>query len=190
MPFANDPPREIEVDGELRLFELGAEDAEMVFGAVQLNREHLRAWLPWVDGTREVEDTRQFLEDLERRRDEGVTLAYALLDGERFLGLVGLHDINLGNANLQIGYWLVEAAQGQGVMTRAVAALLRLAFETLRMERIEIRCAAANARSSAIPERLGFSLEGTARHWQRLHGEFVDARVYSLLEREWRERAG
>jgi ribosomal-protein-serine acetyltransferase len=70
-------------------------------------------------------------------------------------------------------------------MTRAVRALLAMAFDGLALERIEIRCAAGNVRSQAIPKRLGFTYEGTLRSAQRLHGRSVDLRIYGLLREEW-----
>ncbi len=49
------------------------------------------------------------------------------------------------------------------------------------MERAVIRCAVGNSRSSAVPKRLGFTLEGIERHSQRLHDGFVDLEIYSRL---------
>jgi ribosomal-protein-serine acetyltransferase len=56
----------------------------------------------------------------------------------------------------------------------------------MRLHRLEVRCAVANARSRAIPERLGFRLEGTIREAEWLYDRFVDHAVYGLLEAEWR----
>lgn len=59
-----------------------------------------------------------------------------------------------------------EDAQGQGIITRSVSALLNYLFETLNINRVEIQCAVNNHKSIAIPERLGFVNEGVKREGQ------------------------
>ncbi|MEJ5369847.1 MAG: GNAT family protein [Bryobacteraceae bacterium] len=178
-------PERIAVDSELELRQLEPADAEEIFAAVCANREHLGKWLPWVEGTETVEDTRRFLEQVAENRREGKTAAYSLRVGGVLAGLAGLHDIDPGNGTAQIGYWLTGAQEGRGRMTAAVQALIEVAFREAMLDRIEIRCAAGNVRSQAIPKRLGFTYEGTLRGAQRLHGERVDIRVYGLLREEW-----
>ncbi|NTW87022.1 MAG: GNAT family N-acetyltransferase, partial [Holophagaceae bacterium] len=90
------------------------------------------------------------------------------------------------NRSAAIGYWLAREAEGQGLMTRAVTALLRHGFRDLKLNRIEIRAGIRNRRSRAIPERLGFRREGTLRQAERLADRFVDHAVYGLLADEWR----
>lgn len=178
-------PERIVVDGELELRQLEPADSEEIFAAVCANREHLGRWLPWVEPTETAEDTRRFLEQVAENRREGKTAAYGLRVGGELAGLVGLHDIDMANGTAQIGYWLTSAQEGRGRMTAAVRALIEVAFEGAKLERVEIRCAAGNVRSQAIPKRLGFTYEGTLRGAQRLHGERVDIRVYGLLREEW-----
>lgn len=45
-------------------------------------------------------------------------------------------------------------------MTEAVEGISNFAFRELKANRVEICCDTKNAKSRAIPERLGFSLEG------------------------------
>jgi ribosomal-protein-serine acetyltransferase len=184
-------PARIALEEGLELRQLEPADASAIFAVVAANRDHLGRWLPWVESTHDAGDTREFLEQVAENRSRGRTAAYGIWRGEELAGLVGLHDIDAANGTAQIGYWIAERFQGRGLMTRAVQALIRMAFEELGLERIEIRCAAGNLRSQAIPKRLGFTLEGTLRGAQRLGGERVALRVYGLLREEWRRlRAG
>ena len=85
-----------------------------------------------------------------------------------------------------LGYWLARDAQGRGLITRGVAAMLDHAFGPWRLHRVEIRAAPDNARSRAVPERLGFTLEGRLRDAERHPGGFRDLVVYALLAPDWR----
>jgi len=178
-------PELISLDGGIALRILRQSDAEEIFRVVEAEREHLGRWLIWVASTHEVADTRKFLASVEKKREDGETCAYGIWSGDDLLGICGLHDISRINANGQIGYWLREGAQGHGVMTAAVEALLSLGFAVLELERIELRAAVDNERSWRIAERLGFQLEGKMRKLIRLSDGHADARLYSLLRDEW-----
>lgn len=84
-----------------------------------------------------------------------------------------------------IGYWLDERLEGLGIVSRATRELLRLSFVELGMNRVVIRCAAENARSRAIPERLGFNLEATLPG-QEMGGR--DQLVYVIHLADWEVR--
>jgi ribosomal-protein-serine acetyltransferase len=50
---------------------------------------------------------------------------------------------------------------------------------------VQINCNVENAKSRAIPERLGFKLEGIHRQVEFLHDRFGDWAVYAMLREEW-----
>jgi ribosomal-protein-serine acetyltransferase len=106
----------------------------------------------------------------------------ALLDDDgAIVGMVGFHRFDWANRATSIGYWLAADHEGRGLMTEAVRALVEYAFETRGLHRIEIAAAVDNARSRAIPERLGFREEGVRRDAER-HGErYLDLVLYARL---------
>ena len=66
--------------------------------------------------------------------------------------------------------------------------MVDLAFRERGVHRVVIRAGVGNVRSRAIPERLGFTLEGVARGEGKGVGGFYDLAVYGILEDEWRAR--
>lgn len=63
-----------------------------------------------------------------------------------------------------IGYYVVKEWEGKGLMTEAMKLVLPFAFETLKMRKLQIRCAVDNLRSQRVAERCGFKIEGVLRN--------------------------
>ena len=172
----------------LELRPLCLRDARPLFALVDTNRDRLRRWLPWPDANLSVEDSRAYLLRMRALARAGLGQAYGLWWKGGLVGVAGFNWIDRANQNAGIGYWLAREAEGHGLMTAAVTALVRHGFHTLRFNRIEIRAGVRNRRSRAIPERLGFRHEGTLRQAERLAGRYVDHAVYGMLAEEWRRR--
>jgi RimJ/RimL family protein N-acetyltransferase len=82
----------------------------------------------------------------------------------------------------EIGYWRRTDARGRGLVTEAVQALSRMAFDVLQAQRVEIRMDDLNVASWKVAERAGFTLEGVLRrHALSVDGQVRDTRVYSRV---------
>ena len=167
----------------LRLPEKG--DAETVTAAVHKNLKRLQEWMPWA-----VDDysTEHALDWIKRSRDgyaeNGEFTALILHDG-RFIGSIGIHDLDLVNRHASIGYWIDQDHEARGIITRCCRDLIEYLFGTMELKRVQINCAIENVRSRAVPERLGFTLEGKLRQNEILKHKSVDWAVYGLLKSEW-----
>lgn len=165
---------------ELRSWSL--DDAPEIFAIVDANRDHLRAWFPWVDRTAGPVQIAEFIETSRRREDarEGNGI---YVNGT----LVGSAGLSWATEEMQgeIGYWLAADAQGQGLVTRAVRALTTYGFEEVGLHRMTIKAAVENARSRAVAERLGFVQEGVLREGGNTGLGRVDLVIYGLIVHEW-----
>lgn len=173
----------------LELRPLKVADAPALFELVDQDRARLRMWLPWVEVTTEVAHTRTFIRLHQSLEKQGQVRTFGLWWKSRLVGVADLHSIDTQNASAAMGYWLVLDVEGHGLMARAVAKLLDLAFETLHLHRVELRAAVRNRRSRALAERLGFHHEGTARGALVLRGRFTDHAVYAMVAEEWATRS-
>jgi len=116
----------------------------------------------------------------EQRRLRGEQIQFALVDAaDTVLGGASLHGFAEGRAG--VGYWLVPAARGRGVATRAVRLLARWAFDALGVARLELTCGPDNVASQRVAERCGFTCEGLMRAHLPFKGGRRDTVLYSLL---------
>jgi [ribosomal protein S5]-alanine N-acetyltransferase len=116
--------------------------------------------------------------------DEGQSFQFLIFErrGAPMLGGVTLGNIRRGAAqSAQIGYWLGHDHQGRGHMSDAVATVLRFAFGTLRLHRVEAASIAGNNRSIALLVRCGFKPEGTARAYLEIDGRRLDHDLFACL---------
>jgi ribosomal-protein-serine acetyltransferase len=178
-------PFQLNDDVALELLEL--RHAEDLYRITDADRAHLRQWLPWVDGCRSQEDTKTFIQLTRQHLLDNNGFQTAIRYQGALVGVIGHHGIHWANRSTTLGYWLSKDAQGHGIMTEACRAYTRHAFDTLHLNRIEIRCASQNRRSRAIPERLGFRPEGTLHDAEWLYDHFVDHVVYAMLAAEWKQ---
>ena len=174
------------IDDELELGLLEPRHAAALYRLVEENRAYLGRWLSWVADTRTPEAVEAFIQRGLEQFARGDGFQAGIWYRGELVGTTGLHHLDRHAGSTELGYWLAEALQGRGVMTRVVRGLCRLLFGQYGVKRLEIRCQPANTRSCAIPERLGFSREGVLRQVEVVDGERVDHVVYGLLGEEWR----
>lgn len=126
--------------------------------------DHLRPWMPWARFEPLAPDARRALiEGWEREWRAGGDVTLAVMAGGEAVGSTGLHR-RLGPDALEIGYWIHVDHIGRGYATELSRVLTDTAFRIPGIERVEIHHNAANARSAAVPRRLGYTLarEGPA----------------------------
>ncbi|MGE7839412.1 GNAT family N-acetyltransferase [Lysinibacillus sp. NPDC093712] len=177
---------EIIINHELSLRTVTLDDAEAVFALTDNSREYLREWLPWLDFTKELSDTKSYIEGCIAGYEAKSSMSLAIIFRGKIVGIAGFNTINYTNKIAAIGYWLGKDAQGHGIMTKTVQALLQYAFDELQLNKVEIRAAVGNSKSRAIPERLNLTTEGTIRAAEWLYDHYVDHVVYGMLASEWK----
>jgi RimJ/RimL family protein N-acetyltransferase len=171
-------------NAELRALEPwnAAEFAEFI----ERNREHLGAWLPWALRLTDEESTRAWLQNYAQDQAADGGRIYGIwMDSELVGGtLFRVFEPRFGSA--EIGVWLSEKAQGQGLIMLAAQRMIEWCLRDRRMNRIEWRCVPTNKRSIAVATRLGMSRDGVLREAFPMHGVHHDIEIWSLLASEWR----
>jgi Acetyltransferases, including N-acetylases of ribosomal proteins len=175
------------IETERLLLTIPAEDAAPRMLAFALeNREHLTRWQP---PEPVGYDTEKFWRDyLQRSREdfkEGRALRLVMFERENPSGPV-IGECNFTNfvrgpfQACFLGYKIDYRAEGRGLMREALTASISYAFDTLRLHRIMANYVPTNERSGGLLRRLGFTVEGYARGYLLINGEWRDHILTSL----------
>ncbi len=117
---------------------------------------------------------------------KGLRWALTLKDEDRLIGTAGFNYWNQKDRRAEIGYDLNRSLWGRGLMTEAVAAMLRFGFHRMNLHRIEATVTGGNIGSVTVLEKCGFTLEGVWRHRNFAEGQFYDSLQFGLLEAEFK----
>ncbi len=174
------------IDKNLRLILSQQHHAEEITKVVRENLEQLKIWMPWATDNYSIDSAREFIKRNLTGFAENGSFGASIVLEEKFVGGIGFHNLDLKNKSAHVGYWLAKEAQGKGIVTRCCRVLCDYLFNELGLNRIQINCNTENTKSRAIPERLGFRLEGIHRQVEWLNDEFRDWAAYAMLAKEWK----
>lgn len=113
-------------------------------------------------------------------REKGCHWAVARDCGE-VLGRMALRGVDFEDGVANAAYWVLPAARGAGIASRALAAVSTWALDDIGFHRLELDHSTRNDASCRVPTRAGFLLEGAKRsaavHDDGRHDMHLHARV-------------
>ena len=120
---------------------------------------------------------------------KGIGAPFAILDRNSgaVLGSTSLYEIHLRHKRCELGRsWLLPSVRRTGVNTRAKLLLLTHAFESMEMQRVQLKASAGNQVSRRAIESIGGNFEGIMRNFSLLPGGVrTDTALYSIIVEEW-----
>lgn len=158
------------------------------------NEEWLTAWEPrrnpsLPDPTVERSAFSARCAQRDRDRTVGIAYQFGLFIGDQIAGEVNLNNVIRGAMQSgTIGYWIDQRHAGHGYVAEGVLALIRYAFETLGLHRVEICIVPRNTKSRRVMEKLAIRDEGTAQRYLEINGEWEDHIRFGMTVEEWRAR--
>jgi ribosomal-protein-alanine N-acetyltransferase len=106
-------------------------------------------------------------------------------EDEELLGGVTLSNVRRGVAqSASLGYWIGVPFARQGFTTAAVRAIVKFAFASLHLHRVEAACLPSNLASIALLRRCGFGEEGLARSYLKISGLWQDHLLFARVNSE------
>lgn len=162
---------------------LRVNDAEAFAAAVRESVATVGPWLPWCHADYGAKEARTWIGQCAVRLNMGFSYDVGIFmdDCATLIGGVAINQIDHVHNTGNVGYWVREDMQRQGVATRAARAMAKYGFDTLRLTRLEIVAAEDNRASRAVAVKLGATFECIARNRLFVRGTPLAAAVYSLI---------
>jgi len=152
------------------------------------NMEHLS---PWRSTTGESKkDHKTQIIQWEQEFKEGKSIRFLLFlrdnpEGE-IVGFCNFLQIFRGPFQAcYLGYHIDAAFQGKGFMSESVAKAIEYMFEIQNLHRIMANYMPSNERSARLLHKLGFVVEGHAKKYLLINGQWEDHILTSLINENW-----
>ncbi|MEE2672721.1 MAG: GNAT family protein [Myxococcota bacterium] len=169
---------------KLRLAPLGVSDREPFLAAT---RESRRFHRPWVRPPTSSAEFSAFVEGIGPSRERLLLWGTDAAGDEVVAGYFSLGEIVRGQLNsAYLGYWASHGWAGRGAMSAGMRMLLRHAFRSVRLHRVEANIQPENLASIALARRAGFRREGLSPRYLKIGGRWRDHERWAVTVEDWR----
>lgn len=128
----------------------------------------------------------KWISDLEKQREVLRCIVAEKDNQEQGLGTIILSDIDMKNGTAQIHIKMDEKiGRGRGYGKDALKAIIKYAFNELRLNCLYAEILAYNAVSQELFKKCGFHKDGVMRERLFKSGVYVDVILFSLLQKEY-----
>lgn len=162
-------------------------DTAAFVNAVHESVSTVGAWMPWCRATYRADDARSWFDQCSAnlRSARAYDLGIFSADGAELYGGIGINQLNEQHNFANVGYWVRQSRQRQGIATRAVRMIAAYGFNHLEKTRLEIVAAVDNAPSRGVAVKAGGVFECVARNRLIVDGRPVAAAIYSLIPEQF-----
>lgn len=114
----------------------------------------------------------------------GINWAITLKENPDFIGIIGHFAIKAEHYRAEIGYMLLPEFHNQGIVSEAVAEVVKYGFKSMKLHSIEAIIAPENLSSAKVLEKNGFIREAHLKENEYYEGKFLDTVIYSILQND------
>ena len=165
------------------LRELRASDAASLFAL--LTTEEVARFISPPPSS--VEGFERFIDWTLRQRAAGTYACFAVtIDStDTAIGIFQLRQLEPGFGTAEWGFAIGSSYWGTGIFLEGAELLVKFAFDTVGVHRLEARAAVQNGRGNSALRKIGAVQEGLLRKSFLKNGEYLDQALWTILEEEW-----
>lgn len=169
----------------LNLRPISLEDKEALFSyRSDKITNQFQGWIPI-----KLEEASEFIQKISttfNSPDSWFQFAIFEKNGGQMIGDLGVHFLEEGSKQAEIGCTLSKDFQGKGYAHESLKALMNSLFYDIDLHRIFASIDPQNIGSIKMMEKLGFRKEAHFKESLFLNGKWVDDVVYAILQNEWK----
>ena len=158
------------ITDRLALHPLTIADATSLFYLVEQNRTILSSYLYWVDSVVDIASAKRYISQRIQSDLPNATWLKIVVGGE-VAGVFGIKYIEPDTKVAEVGYWLTQYVQGQGIMSEIVSYIQQL-FRYHQISTLRIKCLAENTASIKVAEKSGASLVSVEPDAMKMNGQW------------------
>jgi [ribosomal protein S5]-alanine N-acetyltransferase len=124
-----------------------------------------------------------------KKKKNNIDFCIELKEEKKVIGAIGLPKIDEYQKVATVGYWISEKYWKKGYGTEALDAILKMAFEKLKLRRIEAGILEGNPTSGTLLEKFGGIHEGIKRKALKSTGDgkIYDEHIYGILKEDYQK---
>jgi len=148
-------------------------------------------WRWYTEDLSNPDDLENWMMNRLRESENGTQMSYAVIDkkDDKVIGSSSYGHIEWAEKCLEVGWtWLGKEYIGSGINKHMKFLMLGHAFDTMGIERLELRTDETNVRSRRAMEKIGAVYDGILRnHRTTQGGRRRNSVIYSIIRSEWNE---
>jgi len=142
--------------------EPSADNAGLMYKVLIQNKKFLLPWMQWLNNTKSVKDTHNFLIKSDKNWKNDKAYEYAIVLNDSIIGMCGAVVVDKTNKKVELGYWLANNYRGHGYIMESICVLEQELFKN-EFNKIIIYTDVLNNNSINVAKKLGYKLEAVLK---------------------------
>lgn len=150
---------------------------------VESSLDQFSRYLPWAYTNYSSDDCETWMLWTRKNWRLGIQYDFVIerIEDDKFLGGVGILDVNYPQATGSLGYFMRNDEAGKGITTAAAKLAIQFVEQQMGLEHLDIYVATDNVPSMRVAEKLGAELKpGIIENYESVNGRQVDSYHYVL----------
>lgn len=124
-------------------------------------------------GSISLDEAKAFIKLIEKKigEDDSYYWAITLKDNDSLIGTICLYNISVEKDLAEIGYELMPAFQGKGIMQEAISAIINFSFEQLGLKMLTALSEVGNKKSTTLLLKNNFLPDENFKHVSKAEAE-------------------